>query len=451
MVRRSKIAEKILLALESPPNDYMTAIDIRDEAGSRARIASLNRPPEIEALAKEIDDVCGKKEEAISKQHFEEAAKHRDLEKQLRTQQEQVLENWKKTREETRITVDEEQMLHVVADWTKIPLNRLEKRETEKLLNLDKEIQKIVIGQEAACQSVARALRRSRADLKDPRRPIGSFMFLGPTGVGKTMLAKTLAGTMFGDPDSIIQVDMSEYMEKFSVSRLIGSPPGYVGYEEGGQLSEAVRRKPYSVVLFDEIEKAHPDVIQILLQILEDGRLTDSLGRTVDFRNTIIIMTTNVGAQVIQRQTSMGFGAASTGADDYDKMKEKVLDEAKRIFKPEFINRINDLIVFRPLTRDDLVEIVELEIAAVSKRLEERKMSLEFTAEAKVFIIDEGYDEKYGARPLRRAIERHVEDPLAEALLRGDVKEGEPIQVDREGKCLTFKQEEPVTEAPTEN
>jgi len=443
----AKLSDRYITARYLPDK----AIDIMDEAGSRARIASLNRPPEIEALAKEIDDVCGKKEEAISKQHFEEAAKHRDLEKQLRAKQEQVLENWKKTREETRITVDEEQMLHVVADWTKIPLNRLEKRETEKLLNLDKDIQKIVIGQEAACRSVARALRRSRADLKDPRRPIGSFMFLGPTGVGKTMLAKTLAETMFGNPDSIIQVDMSEYMEKFSVSRLIGSPPGYVGYEEGGQLSEAVRRKPYSVVLFDEIEKAHPDVIQILLQILEDGRLTDSLGRTVDFRNTIIIMTTNVGAKVIQRQTSMGFGAASTGADDYDVMKEKVLDEAKRIFKPEFINRINDLIVFRPLTRDDLVKIVELEIAAVSKRLEERKMSLEFTAEAKALIIDEGYDEKYGARPLRRAIERQVEDPLAEALLRGDVKEGESIHVDRDGDHLTFTQKEPVTEAPTEN
>ncbi|RKX35407.1 MAG: NDP-hexose 4-ketoreductase [Verrucomicrobia bacterium] len=443
----AKLSDRYITARYLPDK----AIDIMDEAGSRARIASLNRPPEIEALAKEIDEVCAKKEEAISKQHFEEAAKHRDFEKQLRTKQEQVLENWKKTREETRITVDEEQMLHVVADWTKIPLNRLEKRETEKLLNLDQDIQKIVIGQDAACRAVARALRRSRADLKDPRRPIGSFMFLGPTGVGKTMLAKTLAETMFGDPDSIIQVDMSEYMEKFSVSRLIGSPPGYVGYDEGGQLSEAVRRKPYSVVLFDEIEKAHPDVIQILLQILEDGRLTDSLGRTVDFRNTIIIMTTNVGAQVIQRQTTMGFGAASTGADDYDNMKEKVLDEAKRIFKPEFINRINDLIVFRPLVRDDLVKIVELEIAAVSKRLVERKMSLEFTAQAKELIIDEGYDEKYGARPLRRAIERHVEDPLAEALLRGEVKEGEPIHVDRDGDHLTFKQEEPVTEAPTEN
>ncbi|MEZ5275907.1 MAG: ATP-dependent Clp protease ATP-binding subunit [Opitutaceae bacterium] len=442
----AKLSDRYITARYLPDK----AIDIMDEAGSRARIASLNRPPEIEALATEIEAVCATKEEAISKQHFEEAAKHRDREKQLRTKQEQVLEDWKRTREEKRITVDEDEMLQVVADWTKIPLSRLEKRETERLLSIDKELQQIVIGQDAACTAVARALRRSRADLKDPRRPIGSFMFLGPTGVGKTMLAKSLAEKMFGDPNSIIQVDMSEYMEKFSVSRLIGSPPGYVGYEEGGQLSEAVRRKPYSVVLFDEIEKAHPDVVQLLLQILEDGRLTDSLGRSVDFRNTIIIMTTNVGAKVIQRRTSMGFSAARTAADDYDKMKEKVLDEAKKIFKPEFINRINDLIVFRPLTREDLVRIVELEIASVSKRLVDRHMTLQFTEEAKVLIIDEGYDEKYGARPLRRAIERLVEDPLAEALLRGDVKEGEPIHVDRDGDHLTFVQHEPATEAPSE-
>jgi ATP-dependent Clp protease ATP-binding subunit ClpC len=421
------------------------AIDVMDEAGSRARIASLNRPPEIEELAKQIEEICGKKEDAISKQHFEEAAKHRDLEKQLRTKQEQTLEAWKKSREETRVTIDEEQMLQVVSDWTKIPLSRLEKKETEKLLSLEKDLQGRVIGQDDASWSIARALRRSRADLKDPRRPIGSFMFLGPTGVGKTMLAKTLAETMFGDPDSIIQIDMSEYMEKFSVSRMIGSPPGYVGYEEGGQLSEAVRRRPYSVVLFDEIEKAHPDVVQILLQILEDGRLTDSLGRTVDFRNTIIIMTTNVGASIIQRQTSMGFGSAQGGPDDYEKMKEKVLDEAKRIFKPEFLNRINDLIVFRPLTKVDLVKIVDLEIAQLSKRLVERKITLDVSAEAKDFLINKGYDEKFGARPLRRAIERFLEDPLAESILRGDIREGEPVKVALEIDHLVFEQSSPAT------
>ena len=421
------------------------AIDVMDEAGSRARIASLNRPPEIEELSKEIESVCAKKEEAIAKQHFEEAAKHRDMEKQLRTKQEQTLEAWKKSREETRITVDEEAMMQVVSDWTKIPLARLEKRETEKLLSLDKDLQAKVIGQDDACAAIGRALRRSRADLKDPKRPIGSFMFLGPTGVGKTMLAKTLAEMMFGDADSIIQIDMSEYMEKFAVSRLIGSPPGYVGYEEGGQLSEAVRRRPYSVVLFDEIEKAHPDVVQILLQILEDGRLTDSLGRTVDFRNTIIIMTTNVGANLIQRQTTMGFGAPRSGSDDYDKMKDKVLEEAKRVYKPEFLNRINDIVVFRPLTKLDLVKIIDLEIAQVGKRLTERKITLDVSTEAKDLLIDKGYDEKFGARPLRRSIERYLEDPLAEALLRGDIREGEPVQVLREGDHLVFKQNTPTS------
>jgi ATP-dependent Clp protease ATP-binding subunit ClpC len=438
----AKLSDRYITARFLPDK----AIDVMDEAGSRARIASLNRPPEIEELSKEIDEVCAKKEDAISKQHFEEAAKHRDFEKQLRAKQESIIENWKKHREENRITVDEDEMLIVVADWTGIPLSRLEAKETEKLLRLEGELQQSVIGQDEASTAIAKALRRSRADLKDPKRPIGSFMFLGPTGVGKTMLAKTLAEKMFGDADSIIQIDMSEYMEKFSVSRLVGSPPGYVGYEEGGQLSEAVRRRPYSVVLFDEIEKAHPDVVQLLLQILEDGRLTDSLGRTVDFRNTIIIMTTNVGASLIQKQTSMGFGAGSTNDGEYDNIRDKVLEESKRVFKPEFLNRINDLIVFRPLTRDHLVKIVELEIVQVGKRLADRKITLEFTEEAKGLLIEKGYDEKYGARPLRRAIERYLEDPLAEALLRGEVKDGDPVEVIREGEKLTFRQEHPTEE-----
>jgi ATP-dependent Clp protease ATP-binding subunit ClpC len=438
----AKLSDRYITARFLPDK----AIDVMDEAGSRARIASLNRPPEIEELSKEIDEVCAKKEDAISKQHFEEAAKHRDFEKQLRAKQESIIENWKKHREENRITVDEDEMLIVVADWTGIPLSRLEAKETEKLLRLEGELQQSVIGQDEASTAIAKALRRSRADLKDPKRPIGSFMLLGPTGVGKTMLAKTLAEKMFGDADSIIQIDMSEYMEKFSVSRLVGSPPGYVGYEEGGQLSEAVRRRPYSVVLFDEIEKAHPDVVQLLLQILEDGRLTDSLGRTVDFRNTIIIMTTNVGASLIQKQTSMGFGAGSTNDGEYDNIRDKVLEESKRVFKPEFLNRINDLIVFRPLTRDHLVKIVELEIVQVGKRLADRKITLDFTEEAKGLLIEKGYDEKYGARPLRRAIERYLEDPLAEALLRGEVKDGDPVEVIREGEKLTFRQEHPTEE-----
>ena len=421
------------------------AIDVMDEAGSRARITSLNRPPEIEALTKEIDEVCVLKEQAIAAQHFEEAAKFRDREKQLRLKQEQLIAEWKKTRDENRITVVEEQMAYIVSEWTGIPLSRLEKKESEKLLVLEGELQKSIVGQDPATIAIARALRRSRADLKDPRRPIGSFMFLGPTGVGKTELAKQLASQIFGSQDAIIQIDMSEYMEKFSVSRLIGSPPGYVGYEEGGQLTEAVRRRPYSVILFDEIEKGHPDVVQLLLQILEDGRLTDSLGRTVDFRNTIIIMTTNVGAALIQRQTTMGFAAAgSSDFSDQDKLKEKVLEEAKRVFKPEFLNRINDLVVFRSLSKDDLLKIVDIELAKVSKRLATRNIILEFDPESKSLLIEKGYDEKYGARPLRRAVEHLVEDPLAEAMLRGDVKEGDPILVVRDGDKLVFRAKSPA-------
>jgi ATP-dependent Clp protease ATP-binding subunit ClpC len=424
------------------------AIDVMDEAGSRARIGALVRPPDIEDLTKEIEKVCAQKEEAIAKQHFEEAAKFRDTEKQLRTKQEQITENWKKSRDEKRVAIDEDLMMQVVADWTGIPLSRMEKKESEKLLGLEAEIQKVVVGQDQAAVAIARALRRSRADLKDPRRPIGSFMFVGPTGVGKTETAKQLAAQMFGNQDALIQIDMSEYMEKFAVSRLVGSPPGYVGYEEGGQLTEAVRRRPYSVILFDEVEKAHPDVLQILLQILEDGRLTDSLGRTVDFRNTIIIMTSNVGASLLQRQTSMGFAAATGSFSDHEKMREKVLEEAKRVFKPEFLNRISDIIFFRPLAKDDLIKIVEIEIVKFAKRLEERKIVLEFTPEAKTLLIEKGYDEKYGARPLRRAIEHYLEDPLAEALLRGDVKDGETVMVVRNGEQLEFKQKEPTASAP---
>jgi ATP-dependent Clp protease ATP-binding subunit ClpC len=424
------------------------AIDVMDEAGSRARITTLNRPPEIEALGKEIEIVCTKKEQAIAAQHFEEAAKFRDQEKQLRTKQDELIESWKKTRDENRITVDEEQMIRVVAEWTGIPLNRLEKKESERLLALEAELQRAIVGQDPATVAISRALRRSRADLKDPRRPIGSFMFMGPTGVGKTELAKQLAAQMFGNQDALIQIDMSEYMEKFAVSRLVGSPPGYVGYEEGGQLTEAVRRRPYSVILFDEIEKAHPDALQLLLQIMEDGRLTDSLARTVDFRNTIIIMTTNVGASLIQRQTTMGFAAAkSSDFHDMDKLKEKVLEEAKRVFKPEFLNRINDLVVFRPLDKNDLLKIVEIEAAKVVKRLAARNIHLEFSPESKTLLIEKGYDEKYGARPLRRAVEHYLEDPLAEALLRGEVKEHEPILVVRNGDKLEFKAQSPTAES----
>lgn len=423
------------------------AIDVLDESGARARINSLNRPPEIEELAKKIEEVCSLKEESISKQQFEDAAKFRDEEKQLRSQREEMIEAWKKSRAETRITVDAEDMLQVVSDWTGIPLRRMEQKESEKLLNLENELQSNVIGQDEATIAIAKALRRSRADLKDPRRPIGSFLFMGPTGVGKTHLAKTLAESIFGDKDSIVQIDMSEYMEKFSVSRLIGSPPGYIGYEEGGQLTETVRRKPYCVVLFDEIEKAHPDVVQILLQVLEEGRLTDSLGRTVDFRNTIIIMTSNVGAHILQKNQNLGFGMDDLD-DTFEKTKTKIMDEAKRVFKPEFLNRINSIIVFHQLLREHLRKIVEIEIRGITKRLEERHMPLDITDAAKDLLIEEGYDEKFGARPLRRAVEQHLEDPLAESLLRGELKEGESVHVDRadNGKSLTFKQQAPTAD-----
>ena len=439
----TKLSERYITARFLPDK----AIDILDEAGARARIESLKRPPEIEEMNATIEDVCAKKEGAISGQHFEEAAKFRDEEKQLRQKQVDIIEEWKKSREETKIVVDEDDMLEVVAAWTGIPLSRMEQKESKKLLKLESHLQNEVIGQNIATEVVSKALRRSRADLKDPRRPIGSFMFLGPTGVGKTLLAKVLADEMFGNQDAIIQIDMSEYMEKFAVSRLVGSPPGYVGYEEGGQLTEAVRRKPYSVVLFDEIEKAHPDVVQLLLQVLEEGRLTDSLGRKIDFRNTILIMTSNVGAEILQRNTSMGFGIEDNAENEYEKVREKILDETKRVFKPEFLNRLNELVIFKSLGREDMKAIVELELRNVSSRLKPQGLVFDFSEAAKTFLIEMGYDVKYGARPLRRAIERHLEDSLAEAILGGEIKEGEVIQVDVHDEHLIFQQGQQVSGA----
>ena len=418
------------------------AIDAVDEAGARSRMESLKRPPEIEDLSDEIKEVCALKESAISDQNFEEAAEARDKEKKLRAKRERVLEKWKKSRDEKRASVDEDDMLQVVADWTGIPLNRMEAKESKKLLKLEQDLREHIVGQDFATEVVAKALRRSRADLKDPKRPIGSFMFLGPTGVGKTHLAKILAERIFGDQESLIQIDMSEYMEKHAVSRMIGSPPGYVGYEEGGQLTEAIRRKPYAVILFDEIEKAHPDVAQILLQILEDGRLTDSLGRKVDFRNTILIMTSNVGAHILQRSTSMGFSIGDAD-QDFENTKGKIMDEAKKSFKPEFLNRLTEIVIFRPLAKESMKSIVDLELDKVSERLRDKKLKLEVSDEAKDFLIENGYDEKLGARPLRRAVEKYLEDNLAEALLAGNIRKSKPIKVilsEDEEKGLCFEQ-----------
>ena len=420
------------------------AIDIMDEAGAKARISVMTRPPEFKQLETSIEEIRIEKEEAIKDQDFEKAAALRDKEKQTKKQLEEMLEEWRSNSEDETIEVNEDDIMGVVAKWTGVPLQRMEEAEAEKLLRMEEELRSHVIGQDEAVTAISKALRRSRADLKDPRRPIGSFIFLGPTGVGKTFLARNLAEFMFGDPDALIQIDMSEYMEKFTSSRLIGSPPGYVGFEEGGQLSEAVRRRPYSVVLFDEVEKAHPDVMHLLLQILEEGTVTDSFGRKIDFRNTIIIMTSNTGAELIKKQTSLGFSAMSNESADYEGMKEKILGQAKKVFKPEFLNRLDDLIVFHMLEKSDLEKIVDLEISKVVERLSRKSISITIEDSAKELLIEHGYDPQYGARPMRRSVEKHLEDPLAEHLLRGDVKDGDKVTITKEkgSKNLKFKVEE---------
>ena len=415
------------------------AIDVLDEAGSRARIGTMTRPPETKAMEAEIEEIKTQKERAIKNQDFEGAAAMRDKEKQAKEKLENLLKEWRTHREEKRVVVGEEDILHVVAKWTGIPLKRMGQDEMSRLLTVETEMEKVVIGQREAVSAMCKALRRSRADLKDPKRPIGTFLLLGPTGVGKTLLAKTLAEQMFGDSKSLISLDMSEYMEKFNVSRLIGSPPGYVGYEEGGQLTEKVRRNPYSVVLFDEIEKAHPDVWNILLQILEEGKLTDNVGRVVNFRNTIILMTSNVGSDTIKKQSTLGFSPI-TDESTYEKMREKILEESKRTFRPEFLNRLDDVIVFRSFTKPDLIQILDLEIAKVLERLRHKNIKLELDQTAKDFLVEKGYNPDFGARPMRRAVERFLEDPLAEEILKGNVHEGEPTQVTRDGDKLVFKQ-----------
>ena len=425
------------------------AIDVMDEAGARARINAMTRPPDVKDIEKGIEEIRLEKEGAIKAQDFEKAAALRDKEKQTKEKLDAILSKWREEREEREVVVTAYDMMHIISKVTGVPLQRMEQEETQKLLMMEAEMKLRVIGQDEAVTAISKALRRSRADLKDPRRPIGSFVFLGPTGVGKTYLARTLAEFMFGDPDALIQIDMSEYMEKFTASRLIGSPPGYVGYEEGGQLSEAVRRRPYSVVLFDEIEKAHPDVMHLLLQILEDGKITDSLGRKIDFRNTIIIMTSNVGADLLKKQTVMGFGAPVEG-HDYESMRDKILDETKRVFKPEFLNRLDEIIVFHALGKPDLLRIVDLEANKVLTRIKAKDVHIELQQSAKEFLIEKGYDPQYGARPMRRAVERFLEDPLAEELLRGNLKPGDKVEVVAVDGKLSFQvpESQPKSSAP---
>jgi ATP-dependent Clp protease ATP-binding subunit ClpC len=423
------------------------AIDLIDEAGARSRLAVLTAPKEIKELDEKIVNIVMEKEALIKQQDFEKAARLRDDEKTLRLHLENLRRDWIKKRDKITPEVCEENIAQLVSQITGVPIYRLEQKESEKLLKIEAEISASVIGQEEAVGAIARAIRRSRAGIKEPKRPIGSFMFLGPTGVGKTLLAKALAEFMFGNADALIQIDMSEYMEKFNISRLIGAPPGYVGYEEGGQLTERVRRRPYSVVLLDEIEKAHPDVFNILLQILEEGRLTDSYGRRVDFRNVIMLMTSNVGAEIVRKGGSLGFKATAEDVS-YNQMKDLLLEEVKKVFKPEFLNRLDEVIVFHPLAKEHLEKIVDIEMEYVNERVREQGFEVVLTPKAKEFFIEKGFDPVFGARPLKRVMQRFLEDPLAEDIIRGTFSdkikqkgqdEIAQVKATRKGEILKFE------------
>ena len=405
------------------------AIDVIDEAGARVRLKTMSKPPNLKEIDEEVEALNRDKEEAVANQDFEKAASLRDQADKLKKKKQQITKEWREKSRENGGVVDEDVIAEVVSKMTGIPLTRMSTEDSLRLMRMEDELHKKVISQDEAIKAIARAVRRSRSGLQDPKRPTGTFVFAGPTGVGKTLLAKALAEFMFGDEEALIQIDMSEYMEKHNVSRLIGAPPGYVGYEEGGQLTEQIRRRPYAVVLLDEIEKAHPEVFNMLLQLMEEGRLTDSFGRNVDFRNTIVIMTTNAGAEAIKNESAFGFQKPD---DDfsYDAMKTRVMDEIEKVFRPEFINRVNDVIVFRHLTQDNLKEVVELEVSKVRERLSEKGFTLELTDEAKEFLVKKGSNTDYGARPLRRSIESFIEDPLAEELLKGEFADKDTIRVE---------------------
>ena len=449
---RVKITDKALEAAAELSSRYISdrflpdkAIDLIDEAGSRARLMTTTRPPDIKTMEADLEQVTKEKESAIKNQEFESAANIRDKEKKLKDKLESVKREWDKHKlEHGESVVDEEGIAYIVSKWTGIPLLKLTQKDQEKILNMGNDLQKAVVGQKEAIDVVSRAIRRARTGLKDIRRPTGSFLFLGPTGVGKTKLAKSLAGFLFGDEDAITRVDMSEFMEKFSVSRLIGAPPGYVGYDEGGVLTESVRRKPYSVVLLDEIEKAHPDVFNILLQVLDDGRLTDNLGHTVDFRNTVIIMTANIGArEIVRGKTSMGFQTVDDKEGTYQDMKDKVMSEVKRTFNPEFLNRLDEIVVFRPLGKEEILKITDLMISEINSGLSQKGIRIILDDDAKELLAKAGFDPAFGARPLRRTIQRMLEDPLSSEMLTGKFKGGE-VFVKAKEDVLVFEEAIPV-------
>ncbi|MBT9153116.1 MAG: ATP-dependent Clp protease ATP-binding subunit ClpC [Firmicutes bacterium] len=420
------------------------AIDLIDEAGSRVRLANFTAPPNVKELEDELNRLKQEKAAAATNQEYEKAAGLRDKEKELRDQLEELRQNWEKERMRSEAIVTPEDVAHIVAAWTGIPVNRLKEEESERLLNLESILHERVVGQEQAVRAVSRALRRARAGLKDPKRPIGSFYFLGPTGVGKTELAKALAEAMFGDENSVTRIDMSEYSERHTVSRLVGSPPGYVGYDDGGQLTEAVRRKPYGVVLFDEMEKAHPEVFNVLLQVLEDGRLTDAKGRKVNFQNTIIIMTSNIGAETAQKGGALGFGDRSSERENqsaYEAMRGRFLEELKKSVRPEFLNRIDDAIVFHRLEKGDMTKIVGIMLRELATRVKEYGLTVTFSEEAQALLAEEGYDPLYGARPLRRAIQQKIEDELSERVLKGEFGEGSSVRISAVNGELVFNKE----------
>jgi ATP-dependent Clp protease ATP-binding subunit ClpC len=438
------IVEAVHLSDRYIPDRFLPdkAIDLIDEASSKVRLRSYTAPPSLKQLENKLEDIRKEKDAAVQSQEFEKAAGLRDTEQKLREELDTTKNEWKEKQGRLDMEVTPEDIAQIVASWTGIPVTKLAEEETERLLKMEDILHERVIGQEEAVKSVSRAIRRARAGLKDPKRPMGSFIFLGPTGVGKTELARALAESLFGDENAVIRIDMSEYMEKHSTSRLVGAPPGYVGYEEGGQLTEKVRRKPYSVVLLDEIEKAHPEVFNILLQVLEDGRLTDSKGRTVDFRNTLIIMTSNVGAEAIKKNTSLGFTASQDAGRDYGNMKDKVLAELKKSFRPEFLNRIDETIVFHSLDEEHISRIVTLMAEDLRKRLKQQDVDFALTDKAKAFLAKEGYDPTYGARPLRRAIQKHIEDRLSEELLKGNISKGDSLTIDeKDGELVVHNSE----------